>query len=322
MGKFYNHLIKVRHLKLCLALCFNLLGVTLLAQIKLQNADLQEIFQSYDNIRDFTISENGKEAYFTILSPKEEISIIVKIRKENNKWISPEITEFSGKFKDLEPFLSKDGLRLYFASNRSSNKRDSLVKDFDIWYVERENFNEKWSNPINIGAPVNSVDDEFYPSLAANGNLYFTSPREGSKGKDDIFLSKWNGENYETPVSLPAAINSDGYEFNAYIAPDESFLIFTGYDRIDGLGSGDLYISRKISANEWSPALNLGKPYNSNQMDYCPFIDFNSKSIYLTSRRSEIRTDLEYKTVDEFLNEIKRYENGFSRIYQFSIELD
>ena len=64
-----------------------------------------------------------------------------------------------------------------------------------------------------------------------------------TKGKDDIFVSKWENGKYTEPVSLSDSINSDGYEFNAFIAPDESYIIFTAYQREDGFGSGDLYMS-------------------------------------------------------------------------------
>ena len=72
------------------------------------------------------------------------------LKKENNVWSNPEIVSFSGKYFDIEPFLSADGLKLYFASNRPLDNADDKTKDFDIWYVQRENKNSKWSSPINI----------------------------------------------------------------------------------------------------------------------------------------------------------------------------
>ena len=52
---------------------------------------------------------------------------------------------FPGKYFDIEPFLSSDGLKLFFASNRPLASTDEKTKDFDIWYVERENKNAEWS---------------------------------------------------------------------------------------------------------------------------------------------------------------------------------
>jgi len=114
------------------------------------------IFSQFTNVRDFTITPNEREAYFTLLSPARELSIIMKIKKVGEDWDTTEIASFSGQYTDLEPFLSPDGLKLFFASNRPVSKDSTKVKDFDIWYVEREQINSEWSNPINLGIPVNT----------------------------------------------------------------------------------------------------------------------------------------------------------------------
>ncbi len=198
-------------------------------------------------MRDIAISSEGDEIYFSVQSYVDEVSFIASAKKENNVWSNPEIVSFSGKYFDIEPFLSADGLKLYFASNRPLDNAETKTKDFDIWYVERENKNAEWSNPINLGEPINSSANEFYPSIADNNNFYFTCDERTTKGKDDIFVSMWVDGKYTEPVSLSDSINSDGYEFNAFVAPDESYIIFTAYQREGGFGSGDLYMSYKVS---------------------------------------------------------------------------
>ena len=269
----------------------------------------------FGNVRDFTLSSSGTEAFFSLQSPLGEISVIMCIKKTSDTWSEPFIVPFSGKFQDIEPFLSPDNLRLYFASTRPLKSTDDKAKDYDIWYVSRESLSTEWGSPINIGSPVNSEKNEFYPSLASNMNLYFTSDLSTSKGKDDIFLSKWDGNAYQEPISLSEAINTEGYEFNAYVSPDESFLIFTAYNRPDGLGSGDLYISFN-DGNEWLPAVNMGSQINSDKMDYCPFVDINAMTLYFTSKRSKLNSDRSYQNLNDLLKELSKYENGQSRLYK------
>lgn len=280
-----------------------------------------EVLSDYQNVRDFTISSSGNEVYVTIQSPRplEEISIIACVKKKNGIWQKPEITNFSGNYKDLEPFLSPNQLKLYFASNRPIKDFVTEPKDFDIWYVERENLNTEWSKPQNIGQPINTEYNEFYPSIAENNNIYFTSDAPNSKGKDDIFFSKWNSNKYQNPISLSESINTGGYEFNAFIAADESYLIFSSYNRKDGLGSGDLYISYLNEDNTWSVSKNLGKNFNSKYMDYCPFVDSSTNMLYFTSRRSTIKNN-SFKSINEFEKEINKYENGLSRIYKTTFQ--
>lgn len=277
---------------------------------------LEDVISQFPNLRDLTISAAEDEAYFSAQSPLGEISVIMKVIKKDGKWSDPAIASFSGKNNDLEPFLSWDGLRLYFASDRLSSDTDDK-NDYDIWYVERNTENSKWSDPINMGAPINSEHNEFYPSVAKNGNIYITSDAPTSKGKDDIYFSKKNNKSYSNPISVSDSINTTGYEFNAFIAPDESYIIFTGYGYKDGLGSGDLYISYQSESGAWSKAQNMGEKINSKQMDYCPFIHSKTNTLYFTSRRSEVNAEhAAFNSLDELLDEINKYENGLSRIYK------
>lgn len=278
-----------------------------------------DFLNEFQNVRDISISKNQDEIYFTIQSPNEQVSKIAFTKKKNNNWSKPELVPFSSSFRDLEPFLSPNGLRLYFASNRPLLETDIVSKDYDIWYVERKNTSSEWSIPINMGTPINTEKDQFYPSVAANGNLYFTTETENSLGKEDIYVSQMVNGKYTTPKNLGENVNSEGYEFNAFISPDEKFLIFTGYNRKDGIGSGDLYLSYNENGN-WSPAKNLAQGINSQQMDYCPFYDFSTNTLYFTSKRSNIK-DRKFTSINDFVTEISKTENGFSRIYKTNIKL-
>ena len=292
-----------------------------LAQESTVEPFLPQIFSQFPNVRDIAISSEGDEIYFSVQSYVDEVSFIASAKRENNKWSEPEIVNFSGKYFDIEPFFSSDGLKLYFASNRPLNNNDDKTKDFDIWYVQRESKNSGWSIPINLGEPINSPANEFYPSIAKNNNFYFTCDERSTKGKDDIFFSNWNNGKYSEPFSLSDSINSDGYEFNAFVAPDESYIIFTAYQREDGFGSGDLYISYKVSDTVWTKAKNLGPDINSNKMDYCPYVDSKTNALYFTSKRSEVNnSNAGFSSLRDFLNVMKKYENGLSRIYKTTLK--
>ncbi len=274
----------------------------------------EHIFSKFTNVRDFTINADETEAYFTLQSPARELSVIMKIKKENNKWQYPKVCSFSGRYSDLEPFLSPDNLKLYFVSNRPVSKDSINTKDMDIWYVERTTEMDVWSKPKNIGAPINTEGDEFYPSVANNGNLYFTTIKKELDSEDDIFISKWKNNAYSEPELLSERINTRGAEYNAFIAPDESYIIFGGWRRPDGLGSGDMYISRNING-EWTKAENLGNKINSKYMEFCPFVI--NGTLYFTSRRSSVtQKENGFKSTEELLSEINRYDNGASRIYK------
>jgi Tol biopolymer transport system component len=263
--------------------------------------------------RDFTISPQGNEIFYTIQQKDFMVSAIVRLYKKNGSWGKPEVASFSGRYNDLEASFSPDGNRIYFSSNRPSSAADT-VNDFDIWFVNKTTAG--WSEPVHAGFIINSNANEFYPSAARNGNVYFTSEFKEGKGKEDIVMCEWKNGNYLAPVSLPEAINSKGYEFNAYVDPDEQFVVFTAYGRADDMGKGDLYISKKDSKGNWLPARNLGPEINSKYLDYCPFVSPDKKYFFFSTNRPLYKTPFEqkkdYQHISSMLNGAG---NGLDDIY-------
>ena len=279
---------------------------------------LEDIISQFPNVRDLAISPNGHEVMFTAQSVMGNLSVIITVSKQGDSWGLPKVASFSGKYFDLEPFYSHDGLKLYFVSTRPLNQTSLEPKDFDIWVVERKSLTAEWSKPKNMGSPINTEHGEFYPSIAKNGNFYFTRDNPTLNRKDDVYVSVLKEGQYQAPIALPDTINTESYEYNAFIAPDESYLIFGGYNRSDGLGSGDLYISYQTETG-WSEAKNLGNAINSNKMDYCPFV--KDHVLYFTSKRDltidKPKAVLDY---DALLEELWKYDNGSSRVYRINFE--
>lgn len=279
---------------------------------------LQDIVSQFPNVRDVAISPDGNDVMFSAQSIMGNLSTIISIKKDGNTWSKPEVASFSGKYFDLEPFFSLDGLTLYFVSTRPEDSTSNEAKDFDIWYVERETLKSKWSEAKNLGSPINTEHGEFYPSLAENGNFYFTRDNPTLGRKDDLYVSEFINGTYSEPQPLPDTINSEGYEYNAFIASDESYILFGSYNRKDGFGSGDMYISHH-SENGWTQAKNLGNKINTDKMDYCPFV--LDDTLYFTSKLDSTNTNFESSlSIEELLNEFNRYDNGSSRLYKVNLK--
>ncbi len=223
----------------------------------------------------------------------------------------PSYSMVSGKYGDLEPAFSPDGKRLYFTSNRPVADTGKEAKDFDIWYIEKRS--DGWGEPKNMGPVINTSKDEFYASVTKSGNLYFT--RDNDSSKDDIFFSAYNKGVYATPVALGAEINSKGYDFNSFTDPDENYIIFSSYKREDDMGGGDLYISIKKNGR-WTPAVNMGSKINSVSLDYSPFVSFDKKYFFFSSRRSLIKfTSNKTARLKDVQKALSGYGNGTEDIY-------
>ncbi|MFY0652642.1 MAG: PD40 domain-containing protein [Cyclobacteriaceae bacterium] len=264
--------------------------------------------------RDLAISPNGNEIYFTVQSFKKEVSTILRIQKTGQGWSEPTAASFSGKYMDLEPAFTPDGSRLFFASKRPL--KDTLVQDYNIWYVER--IETGWSEAQDAGEAINSEKDEYYPSIARNGSIYFTAAYEDSKGTEDIYCSEFVNGEYQKPYSLDSAVNAKTYEFNAFVDPDEKYLLFGSYGRADGFGGGDIYISYNENG-KWQEAINLGSLINSKSLDYCPYVSRDGKTLYFTSSKSDIG---EHSTpaYDQLRDKLQSPLNGFDNIYQVDFQ--
>ena len=252
--------------------------------------------------RDMAISPDGNEMVFTLGDYKQSKRCLVRLVRSDSKWGEKEILSFSGKYQDIEPAFSVDGNRLFFASNRPMDA-DSTRSDYNIWVSEKAD--GTWSEPQPLTTNINSLQDEFYPSVSRNGNLYFTSVREIGVGSEDIFVSKWVDGSYSNPAPLDSVINTGTYEFNAYVTPDEDLIIFSSFGRKDGLGGGDLYYSKKDESDNWKPALNMGAKINSAHLDYCPFIDLPRGNFYFTSQKF-VAPDAKFQHVSD----LDQYSNG------------
>lgn len=227
-------------------------------------------FNTSMNNRDITFSPSGDVMLTTIMAPKNLHSLIAMSVKTNGDWSPLEVVPFSGQYPDIEPAFSPDGSYLYFASKRPVP--DDEKASWDIWRVSYEQENNSFGEPENLGAPVNSSGNEFYPSLTRDGVLYFTATQEGGLGKEDLYRATPNDTGHFSSVeNVGAPVNSEAYEFNAFIDPDENYLIFGSQGRASAIGGGDLYISFNSNGDFQAPVL-LPAPINTPKLDYCPTV--------------------------------------------------
>jgi len=231
-----------------------------------------------------TLSKDGREFYFGV--DNDGIMEIHYATFEKGTWSKQKRLFESDSIGYNDPMFSPDENRLYFISNKPI-ANNSPKKDIDIWYVERGNKSEQWSEPINLGKPVNSELDEYYTSISNNGTIYFASKdkaKEAPRYAFDIYRSKSKNGKFQNPEKLPETINTNRYEADVFIAPDESYMIFCAIHK-NGLGQGDLYISFQNEKGEWSQAENMGELINSDKHELCPYVSPNGKYFFYTSNK-------------------------------------
>lgn len=106
------------------------------------------------------------------------------VKLPNGEWSSPLNlgAKVNTKYDEDAPFIHPNGKTLYFSS-----KGHKSMGGFDIfttWVDDEEN----WSDPVNIGYPINTVDDDvFFVTSADSRRAYFSSDRDGGEGNKDVY---------------------------------------------------------------------------------------------------------------------------------------
>jgi Tol biopolymer transport system component len=243
------------------------------------------------------ISPDGTEIFFVAASSDFSRYLIMTTKLKNGAWTMPETAPFSGGRNDGAPAFSPDGKRLYFSSRRPQTADGTPAEDFDIWYVERKG--DSWTDPVNLGGPVNTSQNEVNPSLMSDGTIVFQRIEKLGTLHWDLFMSSPKSGTYGVPERLPAPVNSEANEAGPFIAADGSYLLFQS-NRAGGYGVMDLYVTYRTRNGGWSEPVNLGEKINSPFSDWGPVVSPDGKYIFFGSFRNvqpivpESRDYLEY----------------------------
>jgi WD40-like Beta Propeller Repeat len=265
-------------------------------------------------------SLDGKTFYFVKSTPDANFWTIVFSKLEDGKWSAPKVAPFSGQYSDADEFITRDGKQMFFISRRpvSPDVSPNAAGKLDIWLMDKTAGGD-WGEPKNLGKPVNSEGSEYFPTLTKDGTLYFGSGRKGGKGGIDLYRSRFVDGKYQEPENLGDEINTTFDEFEPFIAPDETFLIFMAGGRPDGLGGYDLYVSYNRNGR-WTKAQNLGAPINSAADELSPRITFDGKYFFWASARSLIdKPKGKSWTLEELSTAYHGPGNGLGDIYYIDV---
>lgn len=139
-----------------------------------------------------SISYDNKYLYFVSDRPKDGMGntnlggkdIFVCEMQKNGNWGPAKNVgaPINTKYDEEGVFMHPDGVTMYFCS-----KRDGTMGGYDIFYSENDGAGN-WSEPVNIGYPVNTPDDDVFFVVAGNARYaYYSSAREGGYGLQDIY---------------------------------------------------------------------------------------------------------------------------------------
>lgn len=273
--------------------------------------------------RDVAMTPDGNELYFGLMTGGE--AMIVVSKRQNEVWSAPEIAPFcdDAEILDLEPHITPDGKRFLFLSTRPGEGKEKKPgwANQDIWAMDRTA--NGWGKPYNLGAPVCTDAPEFFPSATRDGTLYFTREvTESEKKRNLILRARLVDGRYAEPEILPEAVNPGDQQFNAFIDPDERYLVLGIAEREDNVGAADYFVCFREKNDTWTDPVNMGPLVNTpGNRVVSPYVSRDGKYFFFASNRTTeadraqtetTRARRSYETIRRMASEP---QNGSSDIY-------
>ena len=141
-----------------------------------------------------------------ISSPRNKLGIYSAVLADG-QWTKVRELRIDNEWYNVTtPYLSPDGKRLYFASDKPGGFGGS-----DLYYSNWKD--DRWDDPVNLGPVINTKGNESYPFLNSSGELFFSSDGLPGHGGKDIYFSFFSDTTWVTPVSLDPPINSKFDDF-------------------------------------------------------------------------------------------------------------
>ncbi|MGB5170458.1 TolB family protein [Eudoraea sp.] len=186
----------------------------------------------FENVMEtaMSITEDGKTAYFSkgiyiepkfgIFSKKQLVHKIYEAKKVKGKWTQiREIALAPKYYSSLNPTISADGKRLFFASDMPGT-----FGNYDIYVTDRKK-DGSFGIAKNLGEKVNTKKDDLYPNLANGNLLFFASNGRKGHGGLDVYMVQVDQKKVGKSVNLGAPINSAQDDFSIILKTDKN----TGY---------------------------------------------------------------------------------------------
>lgn len=289
------------------------------------SSSVNDSFKGKYHIGPIALNKTADTAYITVTTeiPKKELNIdkkdystsqklysrrlqLIVAKKINDQWISIGSFPYNNiqKYSVSSAALSKNGRVLYFSSDMPGGEGKT-----DLWYCEKQ-ANGTWGKPTNCGANINTKEEEDFPTLDANGNLYYASKGLNGMGGYDIYTAKGEKNNWSDPENLKYPVNTTSDDF--YFTTRYGLTGYLSSNRDGGAGSDDIYsfnfnpadiitpkhiIPKQIAKN--TPVLNRELPPDTSA-------GFVFEPIYYDLDRSNIRPDAAVE-LDKLVGFLRQY---------------
>lgn len=226
-------------------------------------------------------TKDGALFLFNRRLPSEEHKTIYMTVWQRGGWTNPSPAPFNSEYADWDFHFAPDSRTLFFTSKRPVGRTDEPSQTGNIWVTKLEG--SDWTPPRPLEYPINTSEHhDCGASLTEDGTLYFFSRREGGLGQSDIYRARSNEGRASEVENLGKPVNSEYADYDPFIAPDGSYLIFSS-DRPGGYGlQNDMYISFQHPGG-WTEPYNLGRDFGDAGINH---VSLDGKYVFFATGRT------------------------------------
>lgn len=193
--------------------------------------------------------------------------------------------EYSNALIHFNVYLAQEGMS---AKNRIVAAKNVKNCEFAINAIK----NPVLFNPESVGLGINTSDDEYWPSITADGQtMIFTRQslpvdNQSSNGlvQEDFYISYFSDNTWQKAFNAGSPLNTMQNEGAQTLSSNGSYMFFTACDRPGGLGSCDIYFS-SLNGGKWTEPVNLRSPVNSPSWESQPSVGADGKTLFFCSSR-------------------------------------
>jgi len=275
-----------------------------------------------------TFSPDARTLYFYRYGTSPDSAVILRSHHTAAGWSKPVAAPFSGPASDRQPALSPDGRKLVYASRRllPAGRGEPLRPVTHLWRVIRTM--SGWSAPEQLPDTVNISERMHNPSLAANGDLYFTCPTDQPPGQElgwGLYRAAYRNGQYDPPQRLTFSGGDLLDADDPAIAPDQSYLIFGSHGLHSPPGREHLFIAFRTGTS-WAPPAQIRYkgddwPDANGNGDGEPQISPDGKTLYFDSSRSvPIDPDRSRSQFPANVERLNTWDNGSSNVWSLPLK--
>ena len=193
--------------------------------------------------------------------------------------------DYYNAFIHFNVYLVQEGMSV---KNITIAEKDSKNCEFALSAMK----NPVPFNPVSIGSSINTNDDEYWPSITADGQtmMFTRQPLTGDRSskagqsEEDFYISYFSDNAWQKAFNAGSPLNTRQNEGAQTLSSNGNYMFFTACDRAGGLGSCDLYFSA-FNDGKWSEPANLRGPVNTSSWESQPSISADGKILFFSSTR-------------------------------------